>query len=256
MSLVIVLQLLLFVLNNPPVGITFSLLMDRCLLKQELSYGFHAFLTSLFLFLIFRSDQFFIYYFLGEQPLGVYSVAVAMAGCFLFVPHGITTALAGKLYAHEARDMEAYGFFFRTLKISIGICLLMAVAGAACSRWLIALYGNGFSTGIQALRILIMSSVFAAFIELGNVLFFTEGKIRLCMVLASITCCINLALNVLLIPLWGIDGAAIASLFSYAILGGSSFAFMLKCSRFTLKRAILSGLNFRSELDALIRFFK
>jgi len=256
MCLVILIQLVLFTLNNPPAGIKLKFLVDRGLLKGELTYGFHALLTGLFLFLIFRSDQFFIYYFLGDESLGVYSVAVAIAGCFLFVPQSITTALAGRLYAHEDRDSEKYRFFFRTLKASSGICLLMAAVGVSFSHWIIALYGDAFSPGIQALRILIISTVFLSFNELANVLFFTEGKIRLCMVLSGIACCSNLALNTLLIPVWGIEGAAVASLVSYAILGGMSWTFMLKCSHLTLKKALLADSSLWAELNALIKLFK
>lgn len=253
MSLGILIQLVLFVLNNPPAGTKVKFFIDRGLLKEELVYGFHALLTGLFLFLIYRSDQFFIHYYLGDESLGIYSVAAAIAGCFLFLPHSVTTALTGKLYTHDDRDPEKYRFFFRTLKVSSGICLLMAVAGVAFSHWIIALYGDAFSPGIQALRILIISTVFLSFSELGNVLFFTEGKIRLCMILSGIACCCNLILNMLLIPFWGIEGAAIASLVSYAILGGISLSFMLKCSRLTLKKAILADSSLWAELNALLK---
>jgi O-antigen/teichoic acid export membrane protein len=256
MCLVILTQLILFVLNNPPAGIKLKFSVDLRLLKEELGYGVHALLTGLFLFLIFRSDQFFIYYFLGDGPLGVYSVAVAIAGCFLFVPQSIATALAGKLYAHDDGDLEKYRFFFRTLKVSSGICLLMALVGVGVSHWMIALYGTAFSPGLQALRILIISTIFLSFSQLGNVLFFTEGKIRLCMILSGIACFSNLALNVLLIPSWGIEGAAIASLISYAILGGTSWTFMLKCSQLTLKKAILADSGLWAELNAFLRMLR
>jgi len=256
MCMIILSQLILFVLNNPPAGMNLKFSVDLRLLKEEFGYGFHALLMGLFLFLIFRSDQFFIYYFLGDGPLGIYSVAVGIAGCFLFVPQSIATALSGKLYAQNEGDLEKYRFFFRTLKVSFGICLLMALVGLGVSHWMIALYGDAFSPGIQALRILIIGTVFLSISQLGNVLFFTEGKIRLCMILSGIACSSNLALNVLLIPSWGIEGAAIASLISYAILGGMSWTFMLKCSHLTVKKAILADSGLWPELNALLRILR
>jgi len=87
-------------------------------------------------------------------------------------------------------------------------------------------------------------------------LFFSEGRIRLCMILSGIACCINLVLNVVLIPVWGIEGAALASLISYAVLGGTSFVVMLQRSRFTLKQATVSDQGLLYELNSLIKLLK
>ncbi len=256
MALIILIQVVLFVLNNPPGKMRRRFFLNRRLLKQEIGYGFQALLTGLFLFLIFRSDQFFIHYYIGDEALGVYSVAAAIAGCFLFVPQSITTALAGKLYAYNDKDPEKYRFFFQTLKASSAICMAMAAVGIIFGHWILGLYGADFKTGIHALRILIGGAVFLSFSELGNMLFFSEGGIRVCMILSGIACCINLILNVVLIPLWGIEGAALASLISYAVLGGTSFVVMLQRTRFTLKQATVSDQGLLYELNSLIKLLK
>jgi len=62
--------------------------------------------------------------------------------------------------------------------------------------------------------------------------------------------------ELVLIPLWGIEGAALASLISYAVLGGTSFVVMLQRSRFTLKQATVSDQGLLYELNSLIKLLK
>ena len=226
---------------------------DTALLKQEIGYGFHAFLSGLFLFLIYSADQFFIHTLLGDASLGVYSVAAGIASCFLFVPESIKTALAGKLYSYPDDDSEKYRYFHKTVRFSVLSCLMMAVTGIIFCPWIIALYGKDFIGGVRALQILMASIVFLSISQLGGIFFYSMGEIRKCTIIAAIACCMNLALNTVLIPGYGIEGAAAASLISYAALAGITLVFLANNKKISLQELLMPQKEDITALKCMIK---
>ncbi len=228
----------------------FKLRLDKELLKQELGYGSHAFLFGLFLFLIYRADQFFIHFYLGDESLGVYSVAVGIASCFLFVPESIKTALTGKLYSFKNDSDEKFRYFHQTVSFSVIICTAMAIAGMILSPWIYILYGREFAGGVKALRILLSGIVFLSFSQLGAIFFFTMGEIKKCAAIAAVACCLNMLLNTLLIPAYGIEGAAAGSLISYIALAAMTAGYLLNNKKIRLRDLLIPK---KEEIMALNR---
>lgn len=216
-----------------------TLRIEKSLLKQEVSYSFHAFLYGLFLFLIYRTDQLLIHFYLGDESLGIYSVSVGIAGCFLFVPESIKTALTGKLYSFAGDSSEKYRYFNKTMRFCVLICTIMAMTGMIMSPLIFRLYGTEFINGIRTLQILLAGMVFLSFSQLGGIYFFTAGEVKKCTIISASSFCINIIMNVLLIPAYGIEGAAVASLISYMALAGMTTRYLLANNDIRLKHLLI-----------------
>jgi O-antigen/teichoic acid export membrane protein len=199
-------------------GMKFRPRLDLALLKAEYRFGGIIWLGAVFAFLHYRADQFMIKLFLGTADLGIYTVAVNIAELMFLIPLSVSTALSGRLYntqEHAAgRDLMA-----RTLKLSLYICALLAVLGIPASLLVPFVYGQAFAGAVPSTMILLAGVVFASVAKVTAPYFYTLGKPVFHLIITFATLLLNIALNWMLIPVYGIAGAALASSLSYFAYG-------------------------------------
>ena len=148
------------------------------------------------------------------ENVGVYSVASRAAGLVTFLLITIRYSVAptiARLYAQrdlqrlqEVVNRSAQGAFYLTLPLALGLFVF-------AEPILRIFFGEGFGAGTTALRILALGQLASVLTGLnGNVLLMTgnEAKMMKGSPIGSVT---GLLLSLLLIPFWGILGAAIAT---------------------------------------------
>ncbi|EKN40360.1 polysaccharide biosynthesis protein, partial [Clostridium botulinum CFSAN001627] len=91
----VIVSILIFHKN---LGITYNIGFNKQLLKSEFKFGIVIYLATLFIYLNYRMDQIFIKNMLGEQQLGIYSIAVSLAELLFLIPGSVGTAILGRLY--------------------------------------------------------------------------------------------------------------------------------------------------------------
>jgi O-antigen/teichoic acid export membrane protein len=185
-------------------------------LRDAMPYG----LASLLRQTSTRSDVVFLGFFLGEAAAGIYNVAYRVVFPLLFLPHFAGVAifpLASKLYLSSRKDLESLFHRSMNLVILIGI-------PASAGIWLISedlinlFFGKTFVESAQILHYLAWLLLFA-FLKsiMGFFLMACDRQVQWTKSWA-ITACINVTGNIMLIPLFGIKGAALASLISDIVL--------------------------------------
>ncbi len=214
------------------VGQRFASTLDRGLLKAEFSYGGILWLGAAFSFLHLRADQFMIRQMLDVSALGVYSVAVTLAELLFLVPVSVSSALLGKLY-NTSEPGAARSIMARTLKLTFYICAALALVGIPLSLLIPAVYGQAYAGAVSSVMVLLAGAVFASVARVGMQYFFTLGRPKVHLYTSLATLCVNIALNFLLIPRWGIFGAALASSISYLGYGIFYLALFLGREKFS-----------------------
>ncbi len=212
----------------------FSPRIDLRLLKEEYSFGTIIWLGAIFAFLHYRVDQFMIKQLLGVADLGVYSVAVSLAELMFLIPVSINTALLGKLYNTDGRDASRR-VMSQTLKLSLYVCLGLALAGIPLSLLIPVVYGQAYAGAVVCTMILLAGVVFASLAKVSAPYFFTLKKPVFHLVITFITLLLNASLNYLLIPVHGIAGAAFASSVSYLAYGVFYVLLMMLRENFTAR---------------------
>ena len=168
--------------------------------------------------LLSLSDRLMLRFLDTTAQLGIYDIALRLSNITLL---GILSlnAIAEPKYAefHVARDMARLrDFVKRTTWIGILISFpVIAVLGLFPQFWL-GLFGDGdeFLTGTSSLLILLIGQM--AMVGCGSVLILLNmtGFQRSVQTMLFATFMLNIALNAVLIPKWGIEGAAGATAFS------------------------------------------
>ncbi|KJK16706.1 oligosaccharide flippase family protein [Pseudomonas sp. NPDC087612] len=186
---------------------------DRSGQRELLSYSAKSHPDLLFQQVILRSDYLFISAMLGSAALGHYAMASAAAELLLIVPEAVTTPLMKRLLQQDAGMDKLTPLALRlTATVMLGACLSMALIG----EWLIVtLFGAEYQPAYPALLALLpglFGLCYASILRLDLLGKNRPGTVSLMMGLGA---ALNLLLNVLLIPTYGIVGAAAASSIAY-----------------------------------------
>jgi O-antigen/teichoic acid export membrane protein len=225
--------------------------LTKNLLRDSLIYGGKVYLANAMSFLNYRLDMLLIALFLTPAAVGFYSIAVGIAEK-LFI---ISGTLAGVLFPKisSLSSGEASDF---TPKVSRHTFFLMIVASlflAILAQPLIKiLFGVNFLPSVLPLLILLPGII--AF-GIGGVLAADlSGRGRPEFAFYSSFACliVNIILNIIFIPKWGIEGAALASSISYWIDTLIIILVFLKISQKPLSEIlIIKKEDFRDYLQLL-----
>lgn len=167
-----------------------------------------------------RVDQIMIFHLLGAESLGLYSAVVKLSEAWYFVPTIIATMYFSKVL--EAKDVsidEYETYIKRLLKIQILISLVVGVGVSFLSDFIIvSAYGVEFTEAILVLQLHIWAGIFISINRVSVKWHVSEGYEKKYMKKSVIGLITNIILNLFLIPLFGISGAAIATLISLFVV--------------------------------------
>lgn len=174
----------------------------------------------------YRADTLFIGYFLTDAALGQYAVAVALSEFFWLIPNAVQTITYPVTSEYWSRNnLEAlHKVIDKSIKYTACILLPIAVGvGVFAENITSLIFGNGFTDAVLPLRILLVGTALqgATIRAVGGSLT-AVGRPDISLKLVTISATTNIILNYLLIPQYGIAGAAATTTFSLllnAVLG-------------------------------------
>ena len=166
-----------------------------------------------------RADTLMLGAMKGAEAVGVYAVATRGAELITFPLMAINAALAptiASLYA--AGDMKRLqGVVTASARATMLVAFPVAVALIGRGRWLLWLFGPAFAQGQGALGILSGGQLINVAMGSVGLLLIMTGHERDAALGVGISAIINVSLNAVLIPAWGLDGAAVATTSSLII---------------------------------------
>ena len=188
------------------------------LFKDSVKFGVQGHIGNIIGLLNYRLDMILISFFMGVTFVGYYSVAVGLVEALWYFPGAVGTVLFARtsgLTTEEANESTP-----RICRNSIFLTFLAAILLFGLGKTIITLFfGASFLPALKPLWILLPGVVFFTLSKvLGNELN-GRGKPIIGTIAAAVSLGVNIPLNLLLIPIWGISGAAFASTISYSLDG-------------------------------------
>lgn len=214
--------------------------------KGLLKQSWYLILGSLAASLYMKIDQIMIKEILNEKAVGLYSVAVKLSSIWLFVTVAITQSVFPSLVETRKKNkqlfLERLQLLYNLLtKISIIVCVLYYVFA---DYFVVALFGKEYFESIGIVIIYVWSIVFV-FLSNGSWGYYlNENLEKYSSIRLIIGAIINIALNIFMINLYGLYGAAYATIISYSI-SGYFINFMFKKTR----------ANFQLQTNSFINLF-
>jgi len=191
---------------------------DRELLREMNRFGMPLVPSALFLWALNFSDRFFLVKLSGPREVGLYSIGVRMASAIILFLAAFRTAWPAFAYSIED-DREAKRAYSFVLTYIVVITSWMALGLGVLAPWLVRLLTT--PSFYSAERVVAPRAVAAAAFGAYIVVVIGIGrarKTRSNWVITGAACVLNVALNLLLIPPYGMVGAAIATIGAYATL--------------------------------------
>ena len=195
--------------KNQPLSFRFSVG------KEILSESYHFIVSGIMVAIYGQMDKIMIGQTMTDLDVGLYTTAASICGLWIFVPTAIInsfrplvmeTKKTGNEEEYLLRLKQVYSFV-------IWLCLVASTAIAIVAKPLVELlYGDQYLGAVQTLRILIWSEIFSMIGSARGIWILCEKKnkyVKYYLLFGTIT---NLILNTIMIPVFGIDGAAIATL--------------------------------------------
>jgi O-antigen/teichoic acid export membrane protein len=187
-------------------------------LKGVSLYGLKAHLSAMISFLHLRADLFMINIFLNPLAAGFYSIAVGISEGMWLISRSVGTVLFPKVAA-ETDPETLKSFTPLVCRNVLLVAIMLAVVLLIFSHWIVVwLYSEEFLASIQPLRILLIGSTAYCGYSVLAYDFMARGKPMLISYIAGASLVLNIILNAIWIPIWGISGAAWATSVSYTAM--------------------------------------
>lgn len=221
---VTVLFSLIFIFFNKP-KITKPKLKTREILKKSTPMMF----GTMFLLLLNWTDILILGKLETEEKLGIYNAAFKVGYLTLFFVSSMNVVVTSKIsyFFHQNMFVEMKKIINRTTQIIIILTLPFTCTLILFSEYILSFFGEGIKEGSVSLIIIAIGGLFNAMTgNVDQILNMTghQKTVRNVMFIGFI---VNVVLNLILIPLYGINGAAISSLIVNIIVN-SIFVFAIK----------------------------
>lgn len=198
--------------------------------RKFLYYSFSMVFISVLGILMTQIDLLMIPKFLEVKELGVYKVVTQLSSMisFILVTFGSVFApKAAELY-HNNNKEALSRLYIQTTRVifvcSLGVAFLLYIS----SYLILGFYGIEFLAGRQALVIRMIGQLINSSVGCIGLLIVMTGNQRVQITLNLLACVSNIVLNYILIPKFGISGAAIASVISMLIINYIGYSFISK----------------------------
>jgi len=220
---------------------------DKEIFQKAINFGIRSYLACLLSFLILRSDIYILNYFRGLEEVGWYSLAVGFCDGILLLISSITLVLFPKITENQEQGLET------TLKISRITSLILFVIILFSYLFgkpiILILFGKQFINSILPLYILLPAIYFWAIINFLSQFFASKGFPWTSVLIWLPGLIINVILNIIFIPRYGIIAAALTSLIGYFLTFILHYLYLQKYSKTFLSTILITN---KQEIRNLI----
>lgn len=193
--------------------------------REMLSRSKYYILPSLMVMIFQHTDRIMIKLMMGETETGFYSAALTCVGVSGFVFSAVIDSARPVILELKKTKPELYEKrMIQLYSVITCISLAQSLAMTVLSKPIIhVLYGDQYAPAAGILCVAVWYITFSEYGSVRNIWILAEGEQKYLLWINASGALANVALNLIMIPIWGGIGAAIASLitqfFTNVIIG-------------------------------------
>lgn len=180
------------------------------LAKNLLKDSWPLILSGIAISMAMRIDQVMLKEYMGSIYVGYYAVGVRLAEAFIFIPMIIGQSLFPKIVKLDFNKEKI--FLLLLFRVFFLLAFIAVVISLLSNFIILFLFGNEYSASTSVLSILIWTIPFTYFGIITNKILLSLNKQKLIFYKQFSLTILNVCLNIILIPKYGIVGAALATL--------------------------------------------
>ena len=210
--------------------------------RAVLAYGVRGQLGNIVQLLNYRLDFFLVSSFLGPASLAVYSVAVMIGESLWQLSNSMAVVLFPRVAALGGKADEQRRILGTASRVALGMTLSVAVVvGLTAHAWVPWFFGSAYLEAARAVRLLLPGVVlFTVQVVLSSGIA-GAGYPEWNSYVAAVTLVLSVALDVWLIPRYGIPGAAVASSVTYGTSTALTIWNYRRLSRISFRDLLVPG---------------
>jgi O-antigen/teichoic acid export membrane protein len=157
---------------------------------------------------------------MGNYEVGLYAAAVKLVEAWYFIPGIICTSLFPAIINAKKNNLEIYKHRLKNFYILMAvISILIAIPISLFAGQIIyILFGGGYIESVNILRIYIWSNLGLFLGTAAYQFLIAENRVMTIFIITTLAMIINIGLNLVFIPMFGLTGAAWATLISYMVV--------------------------------------
>ena len=183
--------------------------------KAMLKYCIPLIPTTIFWWITNVSDRYMVAYMLGESANGLYAISYKIPTMIILISSVFIEAW--QLSAVTNNDSPGKGAFFSRVLSAYQSIVFVTASGLIMTAKLITtiLVSPDFYASWEYIPILVLATSFSCFVTFLGSIYMVEKKSIMTLLTTIAGALINIGLNFWLIPIWGPNGAAVATFVSY-----------------------------------------
>jgi O-antigen/teichoic acid export membrane protein len=189
---------------------------DWHIAKSLINESWTEIIAGFSVLLFMRIDQVMLKNIIGSEAVGIYSVATRLSEAWYFIPIALVASTFPSIIRQREIDPKKYISnleFLMTSLVALSYSVILVISFIA-EPIISSLYGTAYRESAQVLVIHIWCGLFVSLgISSGSWLI-AEKKIKLNLYRALLGALTNIFLNLLIIPKYGVVGAAYSTLLS------------------------------------------
>lgn len=226
-------ELLLLLILVPSMIKSMSANFEKDIINVAISFGFPLIFTSAAMLILNVSDRYILKYFTNYKELGLYDLGYRISGVvnmFIIMPFNLALMpIAYKIYQQE----EDKRYFSKLLTYLTLLLVWISLALSLFSENIIKIFALNpdYWGAAKVIPVIVFSYIFFGMrivATLGMLLTKKTFSLALITILASL---LNIILNIIFIPLWGMMAAAYSTLISFIFLYWLSYLISQKYYR-------------------------
>lgn len=187
--------------------------------KKLLKDSWPLMLSSVAIIFYMKVDQIMLGQMIGNEAVGLYSVAARLSEVWYFIPGIIVSSVFPAIARNHKKNRKKYLTRLQYLyKVLIWLAIAVAIVVTIFSKAIIEItFGIAYIDAASILTWHIWGGVFVFFGSAWSMWIVLEGYQKTALWLHILSLLANIALNLILIPMYGGVGAAIATVISYGL---------------------------------------
>ncbi|MBU0599032.1 flippase [Patescibacteria group bacterium] len=218
--------------------------------KSLSTFSFWAFLSSTGILLYSYADTVLIGYYLNNVDVGIYRIAFQFTTIALLIPTTFSSVLFPKVSRWEINNeinvIETT--LTNVFRYSLAFVIPLFIGGLLLGKYILSLvYGSEFTSGYYVLIILLFTQIVNVFQMMFLMHLNAMNKQKQAFKVTFVSVFANVILNIILIQLMGITGAAIATMITMILNSYLAYRMLSKALNITI-----DGSNLKSICKACI----
>lgn len=196
--------------------------------RSWIGTAFPLYVTTVMRIITLQAGLLIIGTFLPVKEAGIYGVIIRLAELVVFgvsLVDAIAAPMIAELF-HAGKKEELQRLVTLATRITFAVAVIAATLLYFFGHWILEWYGADFTTGRNAMGIVMFAFILQALVGPVGYLISMTGQEKKLVVIQGVAMAVNLVLGFLLTPQFGIEGAAVALAVSTVVWQGWMFLYV------------------------------